>query len=218
MASSDGSCRGREGRPPVTSPAQAGVIPSAEARNRTVAVPRSRDQSAQTSKDLRRLTCLRQAPGRRQATAATSETGWSRVRRSERHEGGEAAVGHTLAVHDGLGDLAHGAKSRVSHDLLVCRIPVLPRLEDRIGENHDLVWAGSGQLRKRHHVWRLHVIGHALTILKRTVVPPDPAGLRGQLLIGCEFGLRDGEDESVNVLAHGVLLDLKATRDHSDPA
>jgi hypothetical protein len=73
------------------------------------------------------------------------------------------------------------------------------------GNHHDLVGAGIGQLGKRHHVVGAGVVGDVLAVVESTVLKPDLAGGLGTFSILFDLVAGNGQNESVDVFANGLI-------------
>ena len=116
----------------------------------------------------------------------------------------EATPGRSFAVEGHVVGIAHGGDAWVGEDLFVRRIAMLAGFEDNVSEDDDFIGFGFRELRKRDHSRRGHVVAHALAVFQRAMLPPDLARLGGHLFVGGELAFGNGEDVSINVLAHCV--------------
>src|SRR4030095_4057485 len=89
----------------------------------------------------------------------------------------ESAPEHALAVErHGLG-VHHVRQAWVLHDFRIDAIAFRARLVHDVGEHHRLSGLEFDALRERGMLARLDVVGDALDVFERTVVPPDLARL-----------------------------------------
>jgi hypothetical protein len=80
------------------------------------------------------------------------------------------------------------------------------RLVDDPREDDGLVVLQLHRLRKRRHLTGLDVVADALPVLERAVLLPDRSGAPRHRDIGIEVAARDGDDESIDIVAHGISL------------
>src|SRR5712692_8727262 len=117
----------------------------------------------------------------------------------------EPAPEHALAVERHRLRVHHLCQALVLHDLGGDPVAIRARLVNDVGEHHRLAGFQLDALRERRALARLDVIGHALDIFQRAVVPPDLARRPRHAPVGRQFPLRDGYHDSIYV-SHVCLL------------
>src|SRR5712691_186829 len=112
----------------------------------------------------------------------------------------EPAPEHALAVERHGLRVHHLRQALVLHDLGVDAVAMRARLVHNVGEHHRLAGFQLDALRERGVLARFDVVGQALDVFQRSVVPPDLARRLRHAPVGRQFPLRDRYHNSIYVL------------------